>query len=582
LLVDATTVFGEKPERPSGSERAGLNTLLLYFARSPQPAGADGSGLQRGTCGLANRTFRDEDPAVLEFDTPADLKTVEDFFRNQNHYFSLPVENHQWVFATVRVIEAGELARAEESQSPGKLELAKRGGQLQEPAGGPLSRNRTAKAVLDPKLGKKGAPADGAIVNPKDEAIGSSHGELNSADTVGSTVVQGRADRADQITSATNAAADRADAASMNPQPLPPKPSPPDPGSPVVQGASHASAAVAAASLPKNLFEMDDRAIIIIGGKQVAAGDVKRDILQHIERTAGPAKTFAVPARPQLPETPLSARSASSGTSQALQSSTTGTLGERILARGQYDWDCSKGPFAGRIDGRLRPGEPLKVTGACFGTLPGSIELIGQFHPRQPESGRLKLEVYSWYEAEIVAATPRDVREVPDHVVTLTVIRRDGRQSAAKQLNFIAARERVEVPANFWTPMSHYTWNAVGKNNWNLIRGHNNQGSGQFPSQPCPNTFAVDSGCGPASVFRLRVNPACALDNMEVSEKLGQVLNIVGWENGQPFEANITVFWQPHHAWSTTDYWVARSTEEVYSVDFTLRAWANCPIGINP
>jgi hypothetical protein len=45
-------------------------------------------------------------------------------------------------------------------------------------------------------------------------------------------------------------------------------------------------------ALPIDLFQIDDRAIIIVGGKQVTDGQVKREIAAELERLSGPPHTF--------------------------------------------------------------------------------------------------------------------------------------------------------------------------------------------------------------------------------------------------------------------------------------------------
>jgi hypothetical protein len=95
----------------------------------------------------------------------------------------------------------------------------------------------------------------------------------------------------------------------LNPQPLPPKPDvAPPPTQPV--GPAPASAVVSPqesvvrppagaptkAGLPDNLFEMDDRAIIVVGGREVRVGDVKRELNTEM-RTLSDAGGVAITTR---------------------------------------------------------------------------------------------------------------------------------------------------------------------------------------------------------------------------------------------------------------------------------------------
>ena len=51
--------------------------------------------------------------------------------------------------------------------------------------------------------------------------------------------------------------------------------------------------------IPANLFSIEDRAIIIVGGKPVAAGDVKRQLAAELRSTATPVATMRSPSRLQ-------------------------------------------------------------------------------------------------------------------------------------------------------------------------------------------------------------------------------------------------------------------------------------------
>src|SRR4051812_39451467 len=290
--------------------------------------------------------------------------------------------------------------------------------------------------------------------------------------------------------------------AALNPQPLPPK---------------------AEATLPANLFQMDDRAIIIIGGRQVAAGDVKRDILEHLPPSA-PGRTFAPAARRVQPPIPAAtAVESATISSPVLVERASGGMADRGTQLPSID--CSRSPLPGRMTGRLTPGEPLKIVGVCFGDAPGKIELIGQFRP----SGTLTLSPLSWRDGEIVVSTPRDVRDVADHVVSLTVVRSDGKRSSARQATFVAARERIEV-SSMWAPSPRYTWRGVYTDGYN-------------PFKDLTSSYQSGSGQPPPSSFRLHVNPACWLDSMEANPRLGAVTDIGGWDRGAPNDANVNVFW---------------------------------------
>ena len=56
-----------------------------------------------------------------------------------------------------------------------------------------------------------------------------------------------------------------------------------------------------------------------------------------------------------------------------------------------------------------------------------------------------------------------------------------------------------------------------------------------------------------------------------------------GWDTpGPPNQANVQVVWTPRCVTQTTNYIVASSSQRICSVDFSLSAWANCPVGLAP
>jgi hypothetical protein len=56
-----------------------------------------------------------------------------------------------------------------------------------------------------------------------------------------------------------------------------------------------------------------------------------------------------------------------------------------------------------------------------------------------------------------------------------------------------------------------------------------------------------------------------------------------GWDNpGPPNTANVDVVWTPRCVTQTTNYVFASSSQRICSVEFSLAAWANCPVGLAP
>ena len=99
-----------------------------------------------------------------------------------------------------------------------------------------------------------------------------------------------------QTASAQSATAQSATAPQVRPisptrqaQPLPPMQTAPASRTSAVAVQASPFGTAGKQTIPGNLFGIEDRAIIIVGGKSVAAGDVKRALLQDVRQSAGPA-----------------------------------------------------------------------------------------------------------------------------------------------------------------------------------------------------------------------------------------------------------------------------------------------------
>jgi hypothetical protein len=321
----------------------------------------------------------------------------------------------------------------------------------------------------------------------------------------------------------------------------------------------------ARAAIRSDLLDMDDRAIIIVGGREVTAGDVKRDILQRLPPPSGTAQRVNAPPRSQ-PGTALIARPGE--IIGGLRRAETVGVGREVIEAATAI-DCNKGPLVGRMQGVVSPGETISIAGACFGSTPGSIEIIGQFSGPTAGAGPMRLDFVSWTDGEIVARTPPI--QGPDQVVSLTVVRADGRRSGTKPSRFVATRERVDVPSHYWQPSPRYQWRGVFERSYDMFRDN------------FDGTRARNSGTAPPSDFRLRINPACALETMEAIPRLGAVTGIQGWDNpGPPHEASVRIMWQPRATRTRSEYLVGYENIYVDEIDFELRATATCPVGIRP
>jgi hypothetical protein len=335
-------------------------------------------------------------------------------------------------------------------------------------------------------------------------------------------------------------------------------------------------------TLPANLFKMEDRAIIIVGGKQVVAGDVKRQLLSELRQTSGPV-TFArtvsrvntqpvrdvpggvgyIKPKGRSPQDRITATGGIAGASVA------GPGLERLANKPALSYTemknyCKTHPIEiSRVRGTITPNGRFTIEGICFGDQTGAVDVIGQF-----PGGHMRLLFDSWNDVEIKVYVP-PVSGATDHAISVTVVRLpDNVRSAAAQANFIATREIVAVPARYWTPNADFLQIDVDQGGGNIFGGFTVWGSGPPEARLAP--------------FSLHVNPACALDSAGASARTGQVLAFTGWEEGPPYQANVNVAWVPRCVIQTTNYIVATSSQRICSVDFSLSAQASCPVGVAP
>lgn len=383
----------------------------------------------------------------------------------------------------------------------------------------------------------------------------------------------------------------------LNPQPLPPK-SPDSIAAPARLDAPKAIAPTPIQPDPSgmraptrgDLFQMEDRAIIIVGGKPVAAGEIKMAIRDAIAKQAGPPRVFKVGARKaavtsagakaaaarpgalpqqnmQVPGVPRAgakenlAQAARSGPASVLAQGEKSMVVPTRAAPNVRELKClDRGPpTIGDVSGVLTPGGKISVHGLCLGERPGQVEIIGQF-----PGGKLKPAFAAWDMTGVELVIPADVRGATDHAVAVTVVTADGRRSAAVQAQFQALRERVEVPASRWSPGSNFELSAAD----DQMKTSNKAYAGQLTRT-------------------VRVNPQCGLDTMEVVALAGVVNGVTGWEAGPPNESSVVIDWRGICLETMTLTKILfvghiRHDESACRVALQARAWAHCPAGVLP
>jgi hypothetical protein len=391
----------------------------------------------------------------------------------------------------------------------------------------------------------------------------------------------------------------------LNPQPLPP--AQPNPGTSVKSGLDNrakplaplvndkVNAQTSATRIPNNLFDVEDRAIIIVGGKQSTAGELKKSLLAEIAKKAGPSKTIKGGARkldlvalnvtngainspapprtmerpsaPGKPKPPISQTTSASTSSQAAIGS--GSALTVPASRGRELIDSvsalrclDKGPpLIDEVEKRLKPGSRVMVWGRCLGDRPGRVEIIGQF-----PGGKLTPAFTSWEMTGIEIEIPANIRGAVDHAVAVSVITAEGKTTPAKQAQFVAARERLDVPERLWSPTARFEFSAAG---------------GQA------STNAAYAG---QLSKTLRINPLCALYEMDAVVLSGGITQIRGWDAPGPAnEASVLIDWAGTCN-ETKKIEIVRIINTNYTVDFTsacrvafqTQASAYCPAGIAP
>jgi hypothetical protein len=339
---------------------------------------------------------------------------------------------------------------------------------------------------------------------------------------------------------------------------------------PGVAGTAPSSSPAAGANqIPRNLFQLGDNAIIIVGGKPARASQIKAQIDANLARApGGKPSTFRLPARKSnggrteiasalgATTLPLYAPSqAGSAPSYA------GAANARRRVQVERLKSCPElDPEVARTRGTAASGGSFTAEGYCFGDQAGSVELIGQF-----PGGVLRPSFQQWTENRIVVVMP-SLRGVPDQTIALTVVRADQRRSVAYKTKFVAARERIEVPAGYWSPVGVIDQTHVTEGGGNIFTGFH----------------ATGAGGQVAGDFRLHVNPQCALDNLEIPTSAGSVVSVSGFENGPANEAAITVTYVPNCTTRTTNYVVGSDYTEWCRIAFQLRTWGYCPAGTTP
>jgi hypothetical protein len=315
------------------------------------------------------------------------------------------------------------------------------------------------------------------------------------------------------------------------------------------------------------LFELNKDATINVHGRPMRAGEVQKQISAVLSRAArGAPSLYRYPRRKPPGST------SEFGTASLPQFGAAALGGGRVSdlvraptgispAGAMRPKPCPElTPEVARTRGAAEAGRSFVIEGYCLGDRPGNVELIGPF-----QGGRLQPAFQAWTEDRIVAVMP-SLRGVPDQGVALVVTRADQARSSAYPIRFIAQRERVEVRPGMWSPDGNVDQTTASQDEGNIFSGFHATGIG--------GTIAGN--------FSLRVNPQCALDDLEIASTAGGVLSVTGFEAGPSNQADITVTYGPNCTTHTFDYVFGSESSTVCRVAFRLSTWASCPAGVPP
>lgn len=381
---------------------------------------------------------------------------------------------------------------------------------------------------------------------------------------------------------------------SLNPQPLPPKENvKPMPvsgsaaGAAAGAGASVAAGATttstsAAIRLPTAVFDMPDNKIILLDGKSIPAAEVKKAIKAQIAASVAQPKTTTVKTRKLDPATLgliKNVTAAIAANSNPVQKAALSQrdfandtiarpgMAQRVAATkgvpgiGALTCQDKGAPKIEAIGGKLRPGATVTIDGLCFGNRTGRVEIIGQF-----PGNKLTLPFTAWDMTRIQIQVPGNIRGAADHAVSVSVVTAEGKVSPASVTQFIAARERIDVPERLWSPTSSFD-------------------IADAIDQEKPMNKAYQGSLQRS----LRVNPQCTLDSMEIDNLAGYVSDVRGFEQGPPNEAAVTIDWNGACTGNTItrtvkilDTVVQTTYTSACHAAFRTKAWAYCPAGMAP
>lgn len=385
-------------------------------------------------------------------------------------------------------------------------------------------------------------------------------------------------------------------------------------------GAERGAFDVKANKSRSNLFDMDDRAIIIVSGRQSTAGAIKKSILAEIDKHNPTPQTISAARKVAMPDIHPEQRDASpppavnpavmgqatlrakraaaaTGGMPALSTPSRIVLPDPTQVptvppapqpenstrkRGHQlfrEVTCADSgpPAISEIKGTFKPGQTVLLQGSCFGDRAGHISIGSQYFL----GGRLRVAPLAWNMNEIKLVVPSNISGVPDHSTYITVATADSKTSSPQTARFIALREHINVPSRLWQPT--FTIKDIDTKSFDENELPRAQA---YEKSLRDNPSQGDGGHGRngSSSFLLQVNEHCALDTFNVATPRGRVRAISGWDAGPAYMSNVKVDWRSTCTQITKEqnYFFTADLTFVYAcaVEFQVAATASCPVGI--
>ena len=342
------------------------------------------------------------------------------------------------------------------------------------------------------------------------------------------------------------------------------------------------------ATLPRNLFQMPDAAMVAVGTHQVRAGDLKRVLRTALHaKASSPVTTvvghrlFANASGPSVHALamsgpgPLTLTGQTSTRSATSPSANTGAVAPHAVSAnlagatqaGVTSELCAHSPPKIARVGTVTPGGVFEVSGQCFGTSTGQLTIVGNV-----PGGTMQIPLLSWSVSLIRAQMP-PVSGVGDGTVAVAVTTAAGVTGGATSTGFVAAREHVDVSAK-WIASSHYDHDEVASAD--QVAATIGQG------QPITNV----------ANFQISINPTCALDNMAITMRAGYLVSETGFDQGPLNSASATVTVNEAcistYEVTTSTYGLITDTAPVSwnsapcHAEYDIQSFAYCPVGVAP